>query len=288
MAADDATLLAAVERAFGEIARIHGLMSHQDEQSELSRLNRAAPGEWLAIHPDTETVLRFSLELWALSKGRFDPAARTEPSLGEPVFEVEPGRARRLAPASLDLGGVAKGYAVDRAVAALVGAGLPGARGSVNAGGDLRLFGEIERTVSLVSGAGPDAAGPRARELRLRGGQSVASSSSAGAQDGVASRFHDPLKGRPFVARRSCSVVAPECMAADALTKVVLLAGGILNGIATVPNEAETLIGRCLARFSAEALLTDDDTGATRVYLPDYSSIALASLDVPYGACDTE
>src|SRR5689334_1739742 len=68
--ADDAQLLAAVERAYAEIARIHDLMSYQDERSELSQLNRLAPGEWFAISPDTEAVLRFSLELWSLSEGR--------------------------------------------------------------------------------------------------------------------------------------------------------------------------------------------------------------------------
>ncbi|HYB65969.1 MAG TPA: FAD:protein FMN transferase, partial [Steroidobacteraceae bacterium] len=63
----------AVNEAFAVIERIERLMSYQDAQSELSRLNREAAVRPQRMHRDTCAVVRAALEFAALSGGAFDP-----------------------------------------------------------------------------------------------------------------------------------------------------------------------------------------------------------------------
>jgi thiamine biosynthesis lipoprotein len=76
------------------------------------------------------------------------------PACGSAALEFSAGsRVRLPAPLTLDLGGIAKGYAVDRAVAVLRRAGVR--RGVVNAGGDLRVFGDVAVPVQVRHPAKP-------------------------------------------------------------------------------------------------------------------------------------
>jgi thiamine biosynthesis lipoprotein len=153
----------AIDAAFAAVARVHALMSFHDSESDLSRLNAAA-GSAIAIDAWTYTVLRTARELNRHSNGLFDigvapvlqrlgmlPAApansctRREP-LSRDGFELLPDGLGRLKPdVRIDLGGIAKGFAVDRAVAALQERGIPS--GLVNAGGDLKVFGANAHTI---------------------------------------------------------------------------------------------------------------------------------------------
>src|SRR5690348_816768 len=127
-------------------------------ESELSHLNATA-GEWIAISPELEAVLRAAEHAYELSSGlvnvavlpsllaagytrtfREGPAtavlerARPAPSLPA-VLEVQAGRARLQPGAGLDLGGIAKGWMADRL------AELLDRECVVNLGGDLRVIG---------------------------------------------------------------------------------------------------------------------------------------------------
>jgi thiamine biosynthesis lipoprotein len=112
------------------------------------------------------------------------------------------------APVWLDFGGIAKGYAVDLAVATLRCAGLH--TGAVNAGGDLRVFGALEEQVFVRS---PFDAAQLWPVAALR--DSACATSASGA---VASR---PGCAVDTPAPRSVTVLAPTACAADALTKIV-------------------------------------------------------------------
>ena len=230
--ADPAAGHAAIDAAFAEIARVHALMSFQEPASDLSRLRRQGPGEVTAVDPRTAEVLAFALALAAETDGAFDPTvagrAVIAGGLARPHGEVGPdpeaswrdvelcGDGVRLRRAAwLDLGGVAKGYAVDRAVGRLQALGAH--EGCVNAGGDLRVFGPAPELVRLRAGAA-DAA----PVLELQDG---AAASSGGAEDRVATVHFDGRQGGRIAAARFACVTAPACMAADALTKAVLAMG---------------------------------------------------------------
>jgi thiamine biosynthesis lipoprotein len=138
--------------------------------------------------------------------------------------ELLGGRAVRFRrPLCIDLGGIAKGFAVDLAVEALRDAGIP--RGAVNAGGDLRLFGgEPERVHVRL----PRFPGRWVGLTTLRDG---ALATSAGYFDdrrkpgAEVSPWVAPASGRARARRWSVSVKAHSCTWADGLTKVLMLAG---------------------------------------------------------------
>lgn len=227
--------LAATERAFAMIARVEALMSFHDPASELSRLNRTAHLSPQHIHPWTHRVLGMAARLQRESGGVFDaaiapllvadgrlphPAGAPVPAAGASMADVVllPGtRVRYRKPLWLDLGGIAKGFAVDVAVATLRAAGIRA--GNVNAGGDLRVFGPVPQTVHVRDPANPARTRPAGA---LRNG-ACATSGGYFDDDGESWSTFAPRSGRR---RRggTISVLAPRCMIADALTKVVALA----------------------------------------------------------------
>jgi len=163
------------------------------------------------------------------------PSART-PDADADWRDIEPGTASRVRlqrPLWLDFGGIAKGYAVDRAIAVLLAHGVPQA--CVNAGGDLRAYGAAE-IVHLRAADGSIAA---ALELA---DAAVATSSS-----GAPTHWRG-ARGAAIAPGRSASVVAPQCALADALTKVAL---------ALPPAAAQAV----LAAFGAQAALHDAARG---------------------------
>ena len=155
---------------------------------------------------------------------------------------LEGDRVAFARPLWLDLGGIAKGYAVDRAIAVLIEHGSREA--CVNAGGDLRRVG---REPELVHVRGASSWLPA---LELSSG-SVASSGDERIENASTAGPHLDGRRRTRAIRGSrVSVVAERCAVADALTKIVL----------ADPSFAETL----LPRYEATALL-HDPRGAWKV-----------------------
>jgi len=236
-----ARAMEAVSAAFSAMARVHRLMSFHAADSELSHVNRHAHARPVRVSAGTLAVLRQAVEVAKASGGVFDPTIASavvragalprpdgapEPDPGSTWRDVEldmQARAVRFRrPLWLDLGGIAKGHAVDVATNLLRARGMP--RGCVNAGGDLRVFGAAE-TVALH-------AGPSARALRLAD-RSLASSGGLGprVRPPYAPAVHyDPIRRRP-APRRFVSVLAVRCIQADALTKVVLARGRAAAGL---------------------------------------------------------
>ena len=169
---------AAVEHAFRAIERVHRAMSRQESTSDIARLRS---GHRAGLEPWTRRVLERAEEIRLASDGLFDCAA-----------------------CDYSLDGIAKGFAVDRAVDCLRDAGI--ATGVVNAGGDLRVFGEQLEPLHVRSGGKLIYIG----EIR---DAAVATSASAGL-------IHP--QGRSASAL-GVSVLAATCMTADALTKPCML-----------------------------------------------------------------
>lgn len=157
----------ALARVQGRFAAVEAAMSVWDPTSELSRANRAAPDSAFTLSPLVGACLTLALELREASGGAFEPGAgplmrlwgftRREgrlpapdslaallPRLGAYTFDPASRALTRRHPAvALDLGGIAKGYALDLAVADLRQLGLRSAL--VDLGGNLFCLGEARR-----------------------------------------------------------------------------------------------------------------------------------------------
>ncbi|WP_407122601.1 FAD:protein FMN transferase [Bradyrhizobium sp. STM 3561] len=248
---------AAISAAFDAVAMVHRLMSFHEPESDVSRLNREASIRPTRVHTWTFEVLETALEMNRRSRGAFDvtvapvvmgllPSVRSGPSISRKArfvdaIELLPEQAVRFrsADVSIDLGGIAKGFAVDRATDALRCFDI--ASGLVNAGGDLRAFGPDPRTVHIRNPRNPsrsicridvadEALASTARRVDLFG---ETETRGPAVIDPSTDRLVDSIDG--------VTVRAPSCMVADALTKIVMLAG--------------TDAGELLEHYRASALL---------------------------------
>jgi thiamine biosynthesis lipoprotein len=245
-----------VEAAFTAIEQVQQLLSYQDPGSELSALNQQSLFEPRRVHADTYAVLDAALHFARLSDGAFDPcvgleleqwgllpsrtAMRPRVSAGRGTWrdiELLPDRQVCLhRPVWIDLGGIAKGYAVDVALRALLAGGAYDA--VVNAGGDLRVAGPRVRQVALRHPLAPDRTSESVPLLNAALATSGAYYSRQHRREGDVSALVDPTGRRPHLDPGSVSVRAATCMGADALTKVVLFAQ---------PEVAERALSACNA-----------------------------------------
>ena len=228
---DVAAAARAISRAFAEVETLQALLSAHDPASEVSRLNREAHARPVAVSRDTWRVLRASCRLSRQSGGAFDVTLED----GSQHIEFLDGTLVRFArPLRIDLGGIAKGYCVDRAVAALRRGGIES--GLVNAGGDVRAFGPHAFALHLRHPGDP---GSLFGLGEIRDAALATSATYATGRARCAGQLRDGRSGAPIRPGLSVSVRASSALLADALTKVVAAAGG----------EAE----RLLARYSAHA-----------------------------------
>ena len=140
--------------AFATVEKVHRLMSFHDPSSDVTRINQEAFHRTVMVHPWTWRVLQVALDFSRESKGVFDITA-PQPGHGSwrDILLEETCAVRFRRRVMVDLGGIAKGFAVDRAVERLQENKVAG--GSVNAGGDIRVFGSIERTIYLRNPMSP-------------------------------------------------------------------------------------------------------------------------------------
>jgi thiamine biosynthesis lipoprotein len=219
------TLNAWITAGFEAIEEIDQLMSLHKPDSDLSRLNQARPGDLVTVHPHTLKVLRASNELYRVSGGIFDIRCMTKfspSSLHGPPTELFGGdgiiRARKTGPWTFDLGGIAKGYAVDCGVEKIkkVSSGHRSS-GVVNAGGDLRRWGKDAPPVAVAT-------------------SSVRTPSS---RERLCPAVHVQMPdGKILTEEKTVTVFADRCLWSDALTKIMLLA-------------PQHIADRCLKRYAA-------------------------------------
>jgi len=244
-----------IDRGFTEIETIHRLMSFHEAYSDVSALNRDAFAGPVVVAPHTYQVVSRALEIAALSQGVFDitvapklvawgflpqVTGKADPNASWRDIELlSDNRIRFHRPLWIDLGGIAKGYAVDCAVTALA---APYVSVCVNAGGDLRVAGPARERVILRTDASQDTV----PVVEIENG-SIASSSGRAHVKRVEGEAVGPhVHGREKTAMgldSFVSVLAENCMDADGLTKVVLAMG----------SDARA----CLQSFGALAYLND-------------------------------
>jgi thiamine biosynthesis lipoprotein len=174
-------------------------------------------------------VLRQSAELNLQTQGRFDPCIARESGRMSNIVLHEPDTVVCNASVAIDLGGIAKGFAIDRAIEALQEYGCTS--GLVNAGGDLRVFGTRPQTI-LVRTSARDAVQVELVDAALAASGPRSSTSPSGHLGHYLGTTGASLEGR-WVA-----IVAPQAMIADALCKCVLTC-------------APSMLGSLLQRYAA-------------------------------------
>jgi FAD:protein FMN transferase len=223
----------AIDEALHEVERLDRLLSHFKSDSDLSKLNRGGHDGYVAVSPDLYDVIRQSIDVSGATQGAFDvtiaplvrlwTAARDEgrtPSTEQIAAarrcvgyeQIELASSHRIrfrgACVEIELGGVGKGYAVDRAVAVLRAAGISNA--VVNGGSSsITAFG------SGADGKGwPVLVGP-GEEIFLRD-----ASISTSRQNGA---IIDPRSSAPARSTNSVMVTAANATLADALSTALVI-----------------------------------------------------------------
>ncbi len=259
-----------VEEGFREASRLEAILSYHSPKSELTRLNRQAHLAPQSVSSETLEVLRFSLKLWGQSAGLFDVSVGKMLAEADflPMQSSNPRSARSDSsaihihgsqvsfenPLTLDFGGVAKGFIVDRVLARLKDFELASA--TVNAGGDLALWAPEPVPVGIRSPLNP---GKIVQSITLQSG-ALATSASYNSSKFIEGQHRIPIchpkLGCVRAEQKSVTVIAQSCMIADALTKIVWL--------------DELGASAILAEFGALAIvLRESECGLQRRVLPD-------------------
>lgn len=122
---NEVTLRAAGEQAIEHIEWLHRHCSKHDKASAISRINQATGQRWIPIDGELADLLSLSLELGTATAGWFDVCVSRDHAATGPGFEVSGQRVRfSREHAQLDLGGIAKGWALDRAAEILRDSGI--------------------------------------------------------------------------------------------------------------------------------------------------------------------
>lgn len=235
----------AIDGALDELRRVEAAMTRFREDSDVGRLNGVGD-RWVAVSRDTATVLGEAVRWASVSEGSFDPCLGRASELWDVTgrdapppdvealrfaradlwtsLELDAGgsvpRARLTSPlAAVDLGGIAKGFAVDRAAEALTRFGVTD--GLVNVGGDLVALGVDSDgdpwRIGVRSPVDPDGL---AATLAVSDDAVATSGDYLRFFEHGGRRYHhllDPATGMPRRSTmRSLTVVADRCVDADA------------------------------------------------------------------------
>jgi thiamine biosynthesis lipoprotein len=245
-------LNAAVSAAFEEFRRIDRLMSIHREDSELSRLNARAAAEPVVVSPELFRVITKAQDIAEQTEGSFDITIRPLADLwgfiwkeyhrptDEQLKAVLPRVNYRLvelnvekrtvhflgAGVSLDLGGIAKGYAVDCAIEKLRSIGVTNAM--AKAGGDLRVIGAPSgKTEWIVQLEDPRKKRRRSKVLLRDAALSTSGNYENYFETGGVRYSHilNPRTGWPVQGIAACTVIAPTCMESDAMATACFVYG---------------------------------------------------------------
>ena len=254
----------AAEAVFAEMKRIDTVMTTWTEDSEVSKINAAAGKAPVAVSEETFAVIERAQDVAKKSRGVFDisvgsfkglwkfdqdmdgslpPPAEVKKRLAKigyqhivldkakrTVFIKKPGM-------SITLGGIAKGYAVDRCVKLLHDQGFTSFM--VQAGGDMYVAGKkgsAPWVVGIRDPRGIDGSMFATAPIEDHSFSTSGDYERGFVKDGV--RYHhilDPRTGQPARASRSVTVRAKDAFTADAWSKVLFILG---------PKEAQKLIVR--------------------------------------------
>jgi thiamine biosynthesis lipoprotein len=240
----------AIDAVMAEMRRIDELMSHYKPESELSQINERANREPVQVDKELFDLIKLSTYYSQITEGAFDITYASVGYLYDYPKHVHPTEAQitsalpgvnwrnmlldeaqhtvrfEHAGMRIDLGGIGKGYAVDRGVGILKARGIDHA--VVTAGGDTRIIGDHMGRPWLVAIRHPD----NPQKVVTRIPLSDAAMSTSGDyeryfdEDGV--RYHhiiDPHTGHSASKVRSATIIAPTATQTDGMSKTAFVLG---------------------------------------------------------------
>jgi thiamine biosynthesis lipoprotein len=260
---------AALESVFQEANRIDRLMSTYKHDSEISKINREAANSAVELGQELYKLIARSLEISVLTHGAFDITydsvgqhydfrQRRRPDLETVDSELEYINFRYVElddrnstirflmdGVRINLGGIAKGYVVERGISILQAQGITNA--IVTAGGDSRLLGDRRGRPWMVGIRDPRKDGEVAISVPLED-EAISTSGDYERyfdEDGV--RYHHiihPGTGTPASGVHSATVFGPDAVTTDALSTSVFVMGVDqgLRMIATLPDYESIVI----------------------------------------------
>jgi len=239
-----------LNKIFAEMHRIDELMSPFKKNSELSKINRLAATQKVIISNELYALIKKSIEISELTKGAFDitfasignlydyrnkkkPAQKQiQNNLNKINYkhlilsELDKSISFAQVGVIIDLGGIAKGHAVDNSIKILLKHGIK--HGLVSAGGDTRIIGDHRGRPWVTGIRNPRVKGKSAILIPL---SNTAISTSGDyeryfIEDGV--RYHhiiSPKTGHSIKSVQSVSVIGPDSTTCDALSTSLFVLG---------------------------------------------------------------
>ena len=255
---DPAIARQGVDSVLAEMRRIDNSMSPWIESSELARLNREAADHPVVVSEEFFNLIKTSLKFSRLTRGAFDITFASVGFLYDYRKGVHPDKPQRLKAAelinyrnlvlnetthsiayskpgvSIDLGGIAKGHAVDRCIELLQSLGIRQAL--VTAGGDSRMIGDRWGRPWSIGVRDPRKKDKLVAVIPL---EDVAVSTSGDyeryfEEDGI--RYHhiiNPESGDSARELRSVTIIGPDATTTDSLSTSVFVLG-LEKGLALV------------------------------------------------------
>ncbi len=236
------------DRVFAEMVRIDELMSPFKDSSEISAINRNAASKPVPVSAELSSLLKKSVEFSKLSAGAFDVTFasigyfydyRKQQQPSEQLVQQKLDKINyknliineqsvRFASAGMriDLGGIAKGHAVDQAIRILQQCGIQQAL--VSAGGDTRIIGDRHGRPWMIGIQHPR--NDKAIVLSIPLADSAISTSGDYERFFIANneRIHhiiNPETGHSAAQSWSATVIGPDATTSDALSTTVFILG---------------------------------------------------------------
>jgi len=243
------------DAAFDEIGRIekkYSVYGGGAAMTAINTLDGRTDAAGAILDDETRFLLDFALRISSFSSGALDPAvgalsrlwrdAETQPPPADRIaaarllsgigrIKIVDGKLYKKAGALLDFGAFAKGYAVDKAVEKMKSAGAK--EGIVNAGGDIRVFGQRTWNIAVKH---PRKESEFLGVIPLRDKAVATSGDYERFRELDGRRYHhiiDPFTGFPAEGVISVSIIADDCLTADALSTAVFVLGA-KRGIALI------------------------------------------------------
>ncbi len=247
---------AIAKEAFAEMERLEGIFSRHIEGSDIEHINRAAGREWVEVAPEAILVIEEALAISRLTEGVFDPTVapllevwgfgneedeQRRPSseeIEEALLQVDYEKVEINEEESsvflakegmqLDLGGIAKGFIVDRGQKVIEESGVEGS--FVNAGGDINITGsKTDGEPWKIAVQDPRDPQKWFATLQIDQGSVATSGDYQRFFEEDGERYHhiiDPESGWPADGGIiSVTVLGPDTLAADAYSTAVFVLG---------------------------------------------------------------
>ena len=262
----------AIDAVMAELRRIDDLMSHYKPESQLSQINQYANERAVQVDKELFDLIKLSTHYSQITEGAFDITYASVGYLYDYPRHIRPTeeQIREKLPSvnwrnmlldeehhtvrfehpgmRIDLGGIGKGYAVDRGIDILKARGID--RALVTAGGDSRIIGDRMGRPWLVAVRHPD--NPNKVVTRIPLSDSAVSTSGDYERyfDEGGVRYHhiiDPRTGHSASKVRSATILAPTATQTDGMSKTAFVLG---------PEKALEIINR-MPEYDAVFVLPD-------------------------------